>query len=58
MERERADIMEEKTFKIMRGAGAMNIVVGVITLVTGVATGVLLIIAGGKLLAGKSRILF
>lgn len=50
--------MEERTFKIMRGAGAMNIVVGVITLVTGVATGVLLIIAGGKLLAGKTRILF
>ena len=44
--------------KIMRGAGALNIVLGVISLVVGIAAGVLLIISGGKLVSGKSRILF
>ena len=43
--------MEEKIYKIMRGAGALNIVLGI-------AAGVLLIISGGKLVSGKSRILF
>ena len=41
-----------------RGAGALNIVLGVISLVVGIAAGVLLIISGGKLVSGKSRILF
>ena len=50
--------MEEKIYKIMRGAGALNIVLGVISLVVGIAAGVLLIISGGKLISGKSRILF
>ena len=49
--------MEEKIYKIMRGAGALNIVLGVISLVVGIAAGVLLIISG-KLISGKSRILF
>ena len=40
--------MEEKIYKIMRGAGALNIVLGVISLVVGI----------GKLVSGKSRILF
>ena len=39
--------MEEKIYKIMRGAGALNIVLGV-----------MLIISGGKLISGKSHILF
>ena len=38
--------MEEKIYKIMRGAGALNIVLGVISLVVGIAAGVLLIISG------------
>ena len=50
--------MEERTYKTMGGAGAMNIAVGVIALVTGVATGILLIIGGAKLLAGRNKILF
>ena len=40
--------MEEKIYKIMRGAGALNIVLGVISLVVGIVAGVLLIISGGK----------
>ncbi len=50
--------MEEKTYKTMGGAGAMNIAVGVVILVAGVASGVLLIIGGAKLLAGRNKILF
>lgn len=56
---ERNDIiMEERTYKTMGGTGAMNIAVGVIALVFGVASGVLLIIGGAKLLAGRNKILF
>lgn len=48
----------EKVFKTMRGTGALNIVLGVVVLVIGVASGVLLIIGGAKLLGDKSKILF
>lgn len=50
--------MEEKTYKIMGGSGAMCIAVGVVTLVVGLVCGILMIIGGSKLLAGKSKILF
>lgn len=50
--------MEEKIYKTMNGAGALNITLGVISLVAGVAGGVLLLISGAKLLARKSKILF
>lgn len=50
--------MEEKIYKLMNGSGVLNITIGVITLVAGIAGGVLLIISGAKLLAGKSKILF
>ena len=56
---ERAEVvMEERVYKIMNGAGAMNIAVGVVTLVTGIVCGTLLLIGGAKLLAGKSKVLF
>ena len=58
LDRRQEDSMEEKIYKIMRGAGVLNIVLGVISLVVGIAAGVLLIISGGKLVSGKSRILF
>lgn len=51
-------VMEQKVYKVMKGAGAANIAVGVITLVVGIVTGILLIVTGGKLIAGKSKILF
>lgn len=50
--------MEQKVYKVMNGAGAANIAVGVIVLVVGAAAGILLIITGAKLIAGKSKILF
>ena len=42
----------------MGGAGAMNIAVGVVILVSGITSGILLIIGGAKLLAGRNKILF
>ena len=48
--------MEERTYKVMGGSGALNIAVGVVALVVGVASGVLLLIRGAKLLAGRSKI--
>lgn len=50
--------MEEKIYKTMAGSGALNIVFSVISIVVGIAGGVLLIISGAKLLAGKSKIMF
>lgn len=50
--------MEEKTYKTMGGSGALSIALGVVVLVVGVASGVLLVISGAKLLAGRSKILF
>ena len=50
--------MDEKVYTIMGRSGALAIVIGVISIVAGVAGGVLLLISGGRLLAGKSRILF
>ncbi len=50
--------MEEKIYKTMSGSGALNITLGVIAIVAGIAGGVLLIVSGAKLLAGKSKIMF
>lgn len=50
--------MDEKVYKTMHGAGALNIIIGVVAIAAGIAGGVLLLISGGKLLAGKSRIMF
>ncbi len=54
----RAVGMDEKLYKVMRGAGALNITLGVVTLVLGLVSGILLVVGGAKLLAGKSKILF
>ena len=48
----------ERVFKTMRGTGVLNIVLGVVVLAIGVASGVLLIVGGSKLLGDKSKILF
>lgn len=50
--------MEQKIYKTMKAAGAANIAIGVLTIVVGLASGILLIVAGGRLIVEKSRILF
>ena len=47
----------EKIYKTMSRTGACSIAVGIITLVTGVAAGVLMIVSGSRLLKRKSDIL-
>lgn len=49
--------MNEKIYKTMSLTGACSIAVGIITLVTGVAAGVLMIVSGSRLLKRKSDIL-
>ena len=46
--------MSEKLHKIASGVGAGSIALGIITLVTGVTTGALMIVNGARLLKGKS----
>ena len=46
--------MGEKLYKTLGVVGAGSIALGIITLVTGVVTGILMIINGGRLLKGKS----
>ncbi len=50
--------MTEKVYKSMKLVGAANIALGIIILVTGVATGVLTIIGGSKLLKSKNELMF
>ena len=50
--------MGEKIYKTMKGAGAWNIVLGIVLLVIGITSGVLMIVSGAKLLSDKSKILF
>lgn len=48
----------EKAYKTMKGAGAGNIALGVIMIVAGVATGILAIINGARLLKNKNGLIF
>lgn len=48
----------EKVYKTMRNAGACNITIGIIVLVTGVVVGIMAIVSGGILLKRKSEITF
>ena len=50
--------MNEKLYKTMGVSGAGNITIGIISLVTGVVSGVLLIITGAKHLKKRSDIMF
>ena len=49
--------MSEKIYKAMKNTGALNIAVGIVTRVTGIASGILLIVSGANLLKKKKGIL-
>ncbi|SFC41379.1 hypothetical protein [Butyrivibrio sp. YAB3001] len=49
--------MDERTYKVMGNTGAINIAFGVIAIVAGIASGVLLIISGAKLLGSRKRVI-
>ena len=49
--------MNEKVFKSVSGASVMNIVLGVVVLVTGITSGVLLLVNGAKLMKSKNDLM-
>ena len=50
--------MEEKSYKLLGGSGALNIAVGAVVLVSGIASGVLLIVNGARQLAHRGKLIF
>jgi hypothetical protein len=48
----------EKIYKTMASVGAGDLTLGIIVLVTGVVTGILMIVNGARLLKGKSDLMF
>ena len=50
--------MIEKVYKTMSRSGAWNLAIGVVVMVTGIASGVMLIVNGAKLLKQKYQITF
>lgn len=48
----------EKIYRSMKFSAAVNITLGIVMIVCGIAGGILLLISGGKLLSNKSKILF
>lgn len=50
--------MGEKAYKTMKRAGAGNIALGVVILVTGIACGILAIVNGARLIHNKSSLIF
>lgn len=48
----------EKTYKTLKRVAGGNIALGVIVLLTGIATGILMIVSGGKLLKAGKNITF
>ncbi len=50
--------MEEKAYKTMGKTGAFNLSLGICTLVSGIAVGIVMIIHGAKLLKSRKNIMF
>ncbi|MGN0317454.1 MAG: hypothetical protein ACI4E1_05890 [Lachnospira sp.] len=50
--------MEERLFKKMKTVGVSNMVFGIITIIFGIAAGIVMIVNGARLLAHKSESLF
>lgn len=50
--------MNEKAFKTMGITGAASIAIGIIMIVTGITTGVIAVVCGGRLLKNKEGLIF
>ena len=48
----------EKTYKLMSVIGAGNLALGIVVLVAGIVSGILMIVGGARLLKGKLDLLF
>ena len=51
------ECMNEKLFKTVCSAGIMNLVMGILILVSGISTGVLLVVSGARLLGSKKDVI-
>jgi hypothetical protein len=51
-------MMMEKIYNTMKSVGVWNLVLGILLILAGLATGILLILNGGRLLKKKSDLLF
>lgn len=49
--------MNEKFFKLVANTGISNLVMGIIVIVTGVTSGVILIVSGAKIMKKKDDLL-
>ncbi len=49
--------MNEKLYKTIGQTGACNIVIGICAIATGIATGVMLIINGARLIKSRTKVL-
>ncbi len=50
--------MMEKIYNTMKSVGVWNLVLGIVLILSGLASGVFLIVNGAKLLKKKSELLF
>jgi hypothetical protein len=50
--------MMEKIYNTMKSVGVWNLVMGILLIVAGIVSGILLILNGAKLLKKKSELLF
>ena len=50
--------MEEKAYKTMESTGAANLVLGICILIGGIASGILLIVNGARLLKNRTDLTF
>ena len=50
--------MEEKAYKTMGSTGAANLVLGICILIGGIASGILLIVNGARLLKNRTALTF
>lgn len=57
-EKDKGEYFMERVYKVMNSVGAANIVIGIILVVTGLSAGIITIVNGARLLAGKKEITF
>lgn len=50
--------MNEKIYNTMKSTGVVNLVFGIVTICIGIATGIVMIVNGARLLKRKSEIMF
>ena len=51
------DMSQEKIYKALGGAGAANIAVGIVVLLCGLVSGIMMIVTGAKLLVHRSNVI-